>query len=636
MSGFALLGRAVAAGIFLSAAASAPAEAGRFNNVIVLGDSWSDDGVKSVHLKRGVEVWQINPALLDSASRPAGRFSNGPVMAEQIGSLYGIDPALTQNYAIGGAASGSNFEPFRPPYEMVQRPERNWNDPNGQITYMLAQNGGKLDPDTLYFISIGGNDFIEAPFLGWTANPETTKANIVDGLARMQAAGARTFMTMNYYGPEGNTVEQTLEDAYIQAKKQLGVDIVYVDTLSLATYVEQNPETFGMDPLLASTPCISGRGVTAVNTCTPEEEARRMSWDGVHPTSRLHEIFALAGFALAESPVIQATVADAGLLSVQSVQRGIAGRLALSRGHKVQPIRLASASTSDVPAFDLAGIGGRGELFFFADRTFLDRSATNLGPAIDGQASAETFGIRFPGATWSFGAAATLIQSEASLPDGSSSDADHILLTALAGWTSSSPLLPAVDLAISAGKANYWSKRNPGIAGTVAAGSTSAREYAATLALGYELAFDRFTLRPGASLQGARIELDGFTEEGAPAGFNLIVQDQTADSLLGEIGVVAETSFALGAFEFVPSAGLHWGREFANDSRSVTVAPSTLPDLSFSASTEEGDRNYGRVEAGIETALFGKASLRLDYAHSLGREDWQTEGLRLSLSVPLN
>ena len=104
------LRRAVAAGFCLSAIALAgPAEAGRFTSMVVMGDSWSDDGVQSVHLKQGVEVWQLNPDLLDSASRPAGRFSNGPVMAEQVGSLYGISPADTQNYAIGGAASGSNF-----------------------------------------------------------------------------------------------------------------------------------------------------------------------------------------------------------------------------------------------------------------------------------------------------------------------------------------------------------------------------------------------------------------------------------------------------------------------------------------------------------------------------------------------
>ena len=359
------LRRAVAAGFCLSAIALAgPAEAGRFTSMVVMGDSWSDDGVQSVHLKQGVEVWQLNPDLLDSASRPAGRFSNGPVMAEQVGSLYGISPADTQNYAIGGAASGSNFGPYRFPFEMLQRPQRNWTGTDSQISYMLSRTGGSLDPNALYFISIGGNDFLEAPFLGWTANPDTTKANIVEGVTRLHDAGAQTFMTMNYYGPEGNIIETTLEEAWIEAKQQTGVDIIYVDTLSLAAYVEQNPEVFGMDPLLASTPCISGRGVTAVNTCTPEEEVQRISWDGVHPTSRMHEIFAQAGYALAESPLTQAAVADAGLLSLQSVQQRLAGRLFSSRGAK-EPVRLASAAESDVPHFDLSGLGGWGEIFFF-------------------------------------------------------------------------------------------------------------------------------------------------------------------------------------------------------------------------------------------------------------------------------
>src|SRR5690606_17287169 len=150
----------------------------------------------------------------------------------------------------------------------------------------------------------------------------------------------------------------------------------------------QNPEDFGMDPLLMSTPCISGRGVTAVNTCTPEEEAQRISWDGVHPTERMNEIFAQAGYALAESPLTQAAVADAGLLSLQSVQQRLAARLSASRG-KAAPVRLASAAESDVPVFDLSDVGGWGELFFFADRGFLSRSATSLDPAVDGRVSAE-------------------------------------------------------------------------------------------------------------------------------------------------------------------------------------------------------------------------------------------------------
>ncbi|HAC60424.1 MAG TPA: hypothetical protein DCF73_18980 [Rhodobiaceae bacterium] len=629
------LRRAVAAGFCLSAIALAgPAEAGRFTSMVVMGDSWSDDGVQSVHLKQGVEVWQLNPDLLDSASRPAGRFSNGPVMAEQVGSLYGISPADTQNYAIGGAASGSNFGPYRFPFEMLQRPQRNWTGTDSQISYMLSRTGGSLDPNALYFISIGGNDFLEAPFLGWTANPDTTKANIVEGVTRLHDAGAQTFMTMNYYGPEGNIIETTLEEAWIEAKQQTGVDIIYVDTLSLAAYVEQNPEVFGMDPLLASTPCISGRGVTAVNTCTPEEEVQRISWDGVHPTSRMHEIFAQAGYALAESPLTQAAVADAGLLSLQSVQQRLAGRLFSSRGAK-EPVRLASAAESDVPHFDLSGLGGWGEIFFFADRHFLDRSATSLDPAVAAKASSETLGIRFPGEAWSFGAAGTLIQSDASLRDGSSSDADHVLVTLFGGWSPSASFLPDADIALSAGKANYWTKRNPGIAGVRAASSTSAKEYAATLSLGYEFALDRFTLRPRASLHGARIDLDGFTETGAPAGFNLIVGEQSAESLLGEIGVEAETSFTFGAVELVPSAGLHWGREFADRSRSVTVAPSTLPDLFFSARTGEGDGNYGRAGAGLEARFGGGLSLGLGWSHSVGRDDWRTEGFSLSLSVPL-
>ena len=43
--------------------------------------------------------------------------------------------------------------------DLCIRPERNWNDPNGQITRVLARHGGVLDPRTLYYVNIGANDF---------------------------------------------------------------------------------------------------------------------------------------------------------------------------------------------------------------------------------------------------------------------------------------------------------------------------------------------------------------------------------------------------------------------------------------------------------------------------------------------
>ena len=110
-----------------------------------------------------------------------------------------------------------------------------------------------------------------------------------------------------------------------------------------------------MDPLLASTPCISGRGVSAVNTCTPEEEAQRISWDGVHPTSRMHEIFALAGYALAESPLTQAAVADTRFSERRnsSLVKARARRRVKHRGSITLPIALVDVGSVTA----LVGVG---------------------------------------------------------------------------------------------------------------------------------------------------------------------------------------------------------------------------------------------------------------------------------------
>ena len=619
--------------------AGAPAEASPFSSIIVTGDSWVDDGMQSEALKRGYEVWQINPAQL-TVARPNGRFSNGPAAPEYLAAMLGMS-GHPENYAIGGAASGSNFEPFRFPFEMQNRPGRNWNGVDSQLTFLLNEKGGVLDPNALYFLSIGGNDFLEALPLGWTPNAATTHANIVDGLSRMANAGARHFMVINYRGPADNNINVTITGAYIEAKQTLGIDIIYIDSASLIRHFADNPALFGFDPNTPLTPCISGTGVNVVNNCTPEQEAERIMWDLVHPSTRTHELIALAAYSQLTSPQVLAVLGDGTLVNFGRTQRRALSGFGAGRGQGgAVPLRVASAAgASDATTYNFENAWGRGHIFLQAERLLADRTATSLDPAVKAQATSETIGFRFsPSPVWSVGAAATLLHGRSSVTGGTSSDSTHIVLTALGGWSPDYRFAggrPFADLALSAGYADLDSRRNPGIAGSVAAGSTSARQLGASLVMGHDIGAGGATLTPRIGLHAARIEVDGFSETGAPAGFNLLVGKQTIESLTGEIGVDLRMPFPTSWATLTPSVSAGWNHEFADRSRSITVAPTSQPLLSFSGATAAGDDNYGEVAIGLEAALKDNLRFSFGYSRSFARDDWETEAFGIGLSFPL-
>ena len=156
------------------------AHAGDFKNVVVFGDSLSDNG-NSFVLHEGVP----------SAPYYDGRFSDGPVWVEYLVETLGIN-GLFFNYAHGGARTDetNNQEELTGFLTQVQ-------------TYVnlleASQNfptAFSMPEDTLFIIWIGGNDF-----LGDITDPlaAITQAvgNIQTGMTELIQAGAANFLVVN-------------------------------------------------------------------------------------------------------------------------------------------------------------------------------------------------------------------------------------------------------------------------------------------------------------------------------------------------------------------------------------------------------------------------------------------------------
>ncbi len=147
--------------------ASTTSVAGPFSNLYVFGDSLSDTGALAV----------IAPTACPSAPYFDCRFSNGPVWVENLAADLGVSASTAYaggtNYAIGGQRTDQIL--------------------NGQIPLFLSSVGGVADPDALYALWGGGNDFLQG-----FAPPSDAVDNIIASILDLSAAGAMDFLIPNF------------------------------------------------------------------------------------------------------------------------------------------------------------------------------------------------------------------------------------------------------------------------------------------------------------------------------------------------------------------------------------------------------------------------------------------------------
>lgn len=153
--------------------------AGPYTDLIVFGDSLSDVGNTSA------STFGIQPG----SNYYQGRFSNGPTYAERLSAGLGLgaltrDGAGGDNFAYGGAETNGpgGFEGLflNSLVEQV-------------TTYLNRLNGATPNPQTLFVVFIGANDYLRG---GQTS--ATTPAGVVQTqLNRLISAGARQLLGVN-------------------------------------------------------------------------------------------------------------------------------------------------------------------------------------------------------------------------------------------------------------------------------------------------------------------------------------------------------------------------------------------------------------------------------------------------------
>lgn len=261
-----------------------------FSRIIVLGDSLSDTG---------------NFFELSGGFPPApyfqGRASNGRLWVEYLAEGFGLSIAEGDNYAVFGATTSSlniNDSPGGPDFPGLRE----------EVQRLLVQNPTGLDPDALYILWIGANDF----FLHFATggDPGAMIANGVGNTAaaiqQLAAAGARHILVPNVpdIGLTPNAISSgaaplvtqltaaynnVLDGAFANLGNA-GIPIIELDAFGTFQGMVQYARKIGFSNVTDSfLPAMEG------------DVSGYLFWDEVHPTTRAHQVLAeVAKFRLEE------------------------------------------------------------------------------------------------------------------------------------------------------------------------------------------------------------------------------------------------------------------------------------------------------------------------------------------------
>ncbi|MEO0853839.1 MAG: SGNH/GDSL hydrolase family protein, partial [Cyanobacteria bacterium J06648_11] len=166
-------------------------EAASFSEVYEFGDSLLDTGNLFGLTSGPLPPGSPPPAAVPFPGPPYpsapyfnGRFSNGPMWQEYVEQGLGIASDPSTNFAFGGALSGVSHSQFSAPLGL-----------RSQVTGFTTT-VGSADPDALYIISAGANDYGN-PLVVTPQTITDAVTNISASIIDLASVGASSFLVLN-------------------------------------------------------------------------------------------------------------------------------------------------------------------------------------------------------------------------------------------------------------------------------------------------------------------------------------------------------------------------------------------------------------------------------------------------------
>ncbi|MDB9321998.1 MULTISPECIES: SGNH/GDSL hydrolase family protein [Cyanophyceae] len=313
-----------------------PLKASAFTGIYVLGDSLSDTGNTFSAIEAETGIGLPPPPYFQ------GRFSNGPIWIDELAQKLNLDsptpliqvangatPTSGINFAFGGATTTTaniiNGNLFGLPQQL------------GAFQTLLNTNQQPVDPDALYILAFGSNDYVPTTSLDFVpfTNPDQTLANISNAVQALASFGVKNLLVPNLSNlgdtplalslgqSVSNNLNQLTQDhnaglstliAGFNQNPALGLNIIPLDINS----VFSNPQNLGFTNF--TEPCLNINTQTLCNN--PDEY---LYWDFSHPTSPAHSLVADAAFLALEPQSVPEPGSILGMLALGAL--GAAGVL---------------------------------------------------------------------------------------------------------------------------------------------------------------------------------------------------------------------------------------------------------------------------------------------------------------------
>ncbi|MFK3907466.1 autotransporter domain-containing protein [Pseudomonas monteilii] len=586
-----------------------------YSGMIVFGDSLSDAGQfpDAQHLPDGLRFTnrgpdgaygQVSPTLLGQQL--------GIAPTALLPSTSPLSPALGRpdgdNWAVGGYRTDQILDSIIGT-SSVQSPQAGI---DRQRPGYLA-NGRRADPNALYYLTGGGNDFLQ----GWVTSPAGAVAaasRLAGSVQALQQGGARYIMvwllpdlgqTPTFSGSPLQGALSQLSGVFNQALVgqlgQIDAQIIPLNVPALLQEAINDPAAFGLatDQNLVGT-CYSGNGcrqnpVYGIDGPTPDPE-RLLFNDAVHPTTAGQRLIADYAYSILSAPWELSLLPDMALGSLAAHQDALRSQWRApwqATGHW-QAIVAASGQGLDIDGQRSAASG-------------------------DGRGYQLTVGGSYRvNEDWRLGVAGGA--GRQSLELGAQDSRYRLrsyLATAFAQYAHDRWW---ADAALTAGHLDYDDLKRTfalGIGQRTEHGDTDGRAWAAMGRLGVNLMPETspWQLSPFLSADYARVHVAGYGER-SDRSTALDVETQTRTSKRLGAGLQAGLNLTPRTRLFAEAAREH---EFEDETQAVTLNLKRLPGNRFTLAGHAPDSQLTRASLGIDHEVVSGVRLGAHY-------DWRKQG----------
>ncbi|WP_315788638.1 autotransporter domain-containing protein [Fischerella sp. JS2] len=568
--------------------------AGDYDQLFIFGDSLSDNG--NLYRITGGTI-PLSPPYFQ------GRFSNGPVWVEVLGSYLNIDANETTNYAVGGSTSGNTN--VLSESLIISLPSL-----SSQINNFAS---APVTPNSnaLFILWAGANDYLIQPIEKRATNTQVVVNNLSQAITTLINKGARNIIVPNLPDlgktPQERSLEtadsttaaikshnSNLNSALQEIAKNRNVNIIPLDIHALFNEVIDQPDRYGLTNI--NDPCFNQQAGTI---CPNPDEF--LFWDNVHPTDRGHQFIAEYTEAVLDAPVAIVPQAEIALHLAQRQVQLIDDRLS------------ALQNTSQTQSKEKWGV------FVNGDVNFGSQDDSEHHPDYDYKTGGATVGVDYSVTDkLAVGVALGVVNNKTELHQNQGDiEIDGYAVSVYSNYVQNNFYSNAV---ISYGNNDFDIQRQIDFDHRTATAKTDGTQFSINLNSGYIARSGNISYGPILGLKYDRINIHGYAETGA-GSLNIKVDDQQAESFIVSVGTQAAVELKTSFGSVIPNIHASYEYQFAPTHRTITTQLVTQPGIPMRTQTSEPDRDYFKLSAGTQILFSQNFAGAINYEMMIGRED---------------